>query len=350
MEILFRDGRSLSVNHEAWKLIDSGGEADVYLAVIKGRKYVVKVYTEKQTELAKPLERIYEISSRLVRIARECRTSGRLPESLVKRGLPVGMGVHKGRAVLVFPYVEDFVTIARLTNNKRSILEYLRNVPLRERVEYAHNVLEALACLEMADIIHVDVTTANAALGVVDGEQRVYLFDIETAAILNSEDYGLVVIPARDTHFLPVDTLPEAGIPMKPPRAEDLPLTLLPTRTKPELLSWALWTPVWYGFQLVAYVYTGFSLFQGLTKLSMRLWKEIVRHEKEREYKIKWPPEAFVELNLVDRKDYWNLVRIWQRLGSNIVNSIYQVFVIDVAEKRLFPTVTLSSIHRTTRL
>lgn len=336
------NGTVYEADTSEWELVDSGGEADIYEAVIAGRKYVVKVFTEKQTLLAKPLERLTEMLRRIVRLRRKCGTV--LPRSLQGRGVPVAVGALQDRAVMVFRYVEGFKTIAEIANSFDELRSYLSENSEAERIAMARDVLRALSCLEAADIVHVDITTANAAYGVVEGRRWVYLFDLETAAIMDDPEYPLVVIPARDAHYMPVETLAELGINIKTPDPGELPLPLLPSKSPRPLLSWALWTPTWYGLQLVAYVYMGVSPFQGLPSITAYYWGQVVEAEREKGFPGGWPPRSMVDLGFLDNSEYRELSTAWRKLGEEVVAGFYQVFVVDVAERRSAPSYTISSI------
>ncbi len=341
LSLVFYDRGVVETDTSTWEMIDSGGEADIYEALIAGRKYVVKVFTQKQTELAKPVERVAEMLSRLVRLRHRC---GGLPQSLLARGFPIAVGAHQDSAVLVFRYIEEFRTLADIANSFEELRAYLAENNLSARISMARDVLKALACLDLADVVHVDVTTANTAYGVIDGSRWVYLFDLETAAIMGSEDYALAVIPARDAHYMPVDSLSLAGIELRAPEPSDLPLPIIPSRLSVEYLSWVLWTPVWYGFQLVSFTFTGMGPFQGLPAATMDYWLDIVEHEKERGYEPVWPPRAMHELGVLEANEYRELSNMWSSLGRDIVRGMYQVFVIDVAEKKRVPSISLPSV------
>ncbi|ABM80119.1 hypothetical protein [Hyperthermus butylicus] len=340
--LVFHDGSVVETSTDEWSLIDSGGEADIYTAKIRGREYIVKVFTEKQTVLARPVERIAEMLRRILRLRRRCGLTP--PRSLIGRGIPVGVGALGDRAVLVFRPVQGFRTLAEIINSFDTLRSYLAENSEAERIAMAKDVLKALACLEAADIIHVDITTANTAYGVVDGRRWVYLFDIETAAIMDDPEYPLTVIPARDAHYMPVDALAELGIPLRTPDPEELPVTLLPAKTSRELLSWVMWTPTWYGLQLVAYVYLGASPFQGLPSATAQHWRQVVDAEREHGYPGGWPPRSMADLGFLDNGEYRELRGLWSKLGEEIVAAFYQVFVVDVGEKRSMPSYTLSSI------
>jgi hypothetical protein len=98
--LVFHDGRVVETDTSTWELLDSGGEADIYLLRHHGREYVAKVFTEKQSMLAKPIERTAEVLRRLTRLRYRCGAA--LPHSLRVRGLPVGFSSYENRAVLVF--------------------------------------------------------------------------------------------------------------------------------------------------------------------------------------------------------------------------------------------------------
>ncbi len=340
--IVFHDGRVVATTTESWSLIDSGGEADIYLMRHRGREYIVKVFTPKQTMLAKPIERNAEMLRRLTRLRRKCGVT--LPRSLVVRGLPVGFGSWGDRAVLVFNSIEGFKTIADMLNDEEESRRYLIEYSDAERSGFALDVLKALACLEYADIVHVDVTTMNTALGVYEGRRGAYLFDIEAAAIMSSVDYPLVVIPARDVNYMPVEILADLGLEIRTPDAGELPLVLDPTKLSPPYLSWIVWTPTWYGLQLVSYVYLAVSLFQGLPAMSAEYWREIIEREREAGYPGGWPPRAMVEAGYLEMAEYRELLRLWRRLGDTLVAMIYRFFVVDVAERRRLPSFTISSV------
>jgi tRNA A-37 threonylcarbamoyl transferase component Bud32 len=342
LALVFYNGRVYHADTSGWELIDSGGEADIYEARIAGRKFVVKVFTEKQTLLAKPLERIAEILRRVVRLRRKCGTV--LPRSLEGRGVPVAVGALQDRAVMVFRYVEGFRTLAEIANSFDQLRNYLSENSEAERIAMARDVLRALSCLEAADIVHVDITTANAAYGSIDGRRWVYLFDLETAAIMDDPEYPLVVIPARDAHFFPVESLAELGIELHPPDPGELPIPLLPSKSPRQLLSWALWTPTWYGLQLVAYVYIGASPFQGLPSITAYYWRQVVEAEREKGFPGGWPPRSMVDLGFLDNSEYRELSSAWRKLGDEVVAGFYQVFVVDIAERRPMPSYTISSI------
>jgi len=339
--LVFFDKGVVETDTSAWEMVDSGGEADIYEMVLRGSKYVVKVFTEKQTRLAKPVERVAEMLSRLVRLRHRC---GGLPRSLVARGFPVAVGARGDSAVLVFRYIEDFKTLADIANNFEELRAYLAENNLATRISMARDVFKALACLDLADIVHVDLTTANAAYGVIDGYKWVYLFDLETAAIMGSEDYALAVIPARDAHYMPVDSLSIAGIELRTPEPSDLPLPLIPSKLPREYLSWVLWAQVWYGLQLVSFTFMGMGPFQGLPAATIDYWLEIVEHEKERGYEYTWPPRAMHELGVLEANEYRELSNMWSGLGENIVRGMYQVFVVDVAERRRTPSISLPMV------
>lgn len=340
--IVFHDGRVASTDTESWSLIDSGGEADVYLLRLHGREYIAKVFTEKQTMLAKPIERTAEILRRLTRLRHRCGAA--LPRSLVVRGLPVGFAAMGDRAALIFNSVEGFETIADILVDEEKVRRYLIEISDAERSEYALDVLKSLACLEYADIIHVDVTTANAAVGVYEGRRWVYLFDIEAAAVMDHPDYPLVVIPARDVNYMPVEVLEELGVPIRAPDVSELPLPLIPTRLSPELLAWVTWTPSWYGLQLVGYVYLGISLFQGLPAMTAEHWGRVIEREREEGYPGGWPPKAMVEEGYLEMAEYRELSKLWKRLGDFFLNLVYRLYVVDPAEKRRLPSYTVSSL------
>lgn len=340
--IVFHDGRVASSDTGDWELLDSGGEADVYLLRHRGSEYVAKVFTEKQTALAKPIERMAEILRRLTRLRHRCGAA--LPHSLRVRGLPVGFTSFENRAVLVFNSLSDFKTIADILVDEDEARRYLIEHSDAERAQFALDVLKALACLEYADVIHVDVTTANAALGVFEGRPWVHLFDIEAAAVMENPDYPLVVIPARDANYMPVEILEDLGFPIRTPDASELPLPLSPTSMDEKLLAWVTWTPTWYSLQLVSYVYIAVSLFQGLPAMSARYWEEIVEREREAGYPGGWPPKAMVEAGYLEMAEYRELSKLWKRLGDRLLAIIYQFYVVDVGEKRRLPSVTVSSV------
>ncbi|HID42098.1 MAG TPA: hypothetical protein EYP33_08120 [Pyrodictium sp.] len=340
--LVFVDGRVVSSDTSSWEFIDSGGEADIYELKIGNQRYIAKVFTEKQTQLAKPIERIAEILRRLVRLRRRCGPA--LPRSLVGRGLPLAVGALGEQAVLVFRGVEGFTTIADIVNDEEKLHDYLLMINDGERAAVALDVLKALACLEAADIVHVDVTTSNAALGIVDGRRWVYLFDIEAAAVMSEPDYPLIVIPARDAHYMPVDLLADLGIELHSPDPGELPIPLLPSKLPHKILSWVVWTPTWYGLQLVAHVYAGLSPFQGLPAVSASYWRDVVEIEREKGYPGGWPPQAMVDLGFLDNGEFRELRQLWSRLGDEVIAAFYHVFVVDVAEKRNMPSYTLSAI------
>ncbi len=340
--IVFHDGHVVETDTDRWELVDSGGEADIYILHHRGREYIAKVFTEKQSMLAKPIERMAEILRRLTRLRYRCGAA--LPHSLRVRGLPVGFTSFENRAVLVFNSLQEFKTIADILVDEAETRKYLVEFSDAERSEFALDVLKALACLEYADVIHVDVTTANAALGLFEGRPWVHLFDIEAAAVMESPDYPLVVIPARDANYMPVEVLEDMGLPVRAPDAADLPLVLDPTRLDERVLAWIVWTPTWYGFQLVSYVYLAVSLFQGLPAMSAKYWEEIVLREKEAGYPGGWPPKAMVEAGYLEMSEYRELSRLWRRLGDRFLAVLYRFYVVDVAEKRRMPSVTVSSI------
>ena len=340
--VVFHDGRVVETDNDEWSLIDSGGEADVYLVRLGNHEYIAKVFTEKQTMLARPVERMAEMLRRLTRLRHRCGAA--LPYSLRIRGLPVGFTSYEDRAVLFFNSLEGFKTIADILVDETETRRYLIEYTDAERAEYALDVLKALACLEYADIIHVDVTTANAALGVFKGRRWVHLFDIEAAAIMSNDDYPLVVIPARDANYMPVEILEDLGMPIRTPDAAELPLLLDPTRLDEKLLAWITWTPTWYGLQLVSYVYLALSLFQGLPAMSASYWRDIVEREKEAGYPGGWPPKAMVEAGYLEIGEYRELSKLWKRLGDAFLAILYRFYVVDVGERRRLPSVTISSI------
>ncbi len=340
--VVFHDGRVVETDTDEWSLLDSGGEADIYLARLGRREYIAKVFTEKQTMLARPVERMAEMLRRLTRLRHRCGAA--LPYSLRIRGLPVGFTSYEDRAVLFFNSLEGFKTIADILVDEAETRRYLVEHTDAERAEYALDVLKALACLEYADIIHVDVTTANAALGIFEGRRWVHLFDLEAAAIMESDEYPLVVIPARDANYMPVEILEDLGMPIRSPDAAELPLLLDPTRLDEKLLAWITWTPTWYGLQLVSYVYLALSLFQGLPAMSASYWRDIVEREKEAGYPGGWPPKAMVEAGYLEIGEYRELSKLWRRLGDTFLAVLYRFYVVDVAERRRLPSVTISSI------
>ncbi|BEP16794.1 hypothetical protein PYJP_01460 [Pyrofollis japonicus] len=332
----------METDTKQWEFLDSGGEADIYEAVIKGRRYIVKVFTEKQTALAKPVERVSEMLGRLVRLRARCR--GRLPRSLIGRGFPIAVGSVGDKAVLVFRYVDGFETLAEIANSFEKLRQYLSEHDASSRKDMALDVLLGIACLELADIVHVDLTTSNTAHGSIDGLKWVYLFDVETAAVMGLEDYPLSVIPARDAHYMLVDSLEQAGIPLRAPEPADLPLALIPSKMPPEYLSWTMWTPVWYGLQLVSFVYLGTSPFHGLPAITIDYWLEVVEHEKERGFDPVWPPRALHELGMLEASEYRELKEHWDLLGEGFTRAMYTVFVEDIAAKRRTPSISVSAI------
>jgi len=341
--LVFYDGWVVDTSSGEWELLDSGGEADIYRARLRGGKsYILKVYTPKYTGLAKPIERMAEMLRRLTRLHRKC---GRVPpDSLRLRGLPVAVGALEDRAVLVFRELEGFTTVSELINDPELLAEYLEKHSDEERREFAREVLRGLACLDAADIAHVDTTTANAAYGTVDGVAGVFLYDYETAGIIASEDYPLTVLPARDAHLLPVEALSEIGVELEPPDPGELPLPLIVSRLPRPILSWIAWAPTWYGLQLVAIVYTGLSPFHGLPMLTGGHWREIVEAEAERGYPGGWPPLSMADQGYLDQQEYLELSKLWRGLGDDIVEAFYHIFVVDPGEKRPMPSYTLSSI------
>ncbi len=340
--VTFRDGRVLVTRSEEWEAIESGGEAEVYLFRLGGREYIAKVFSEKQTMVAKPVERMAEMLRRLSRLRRRC--GGRLPASLVERALPLGFASLEGRAVLVFRSLTDFVTLADIISRQELTVKYLTEHDDAERAGFALDVLRGLACLEYADILHVDLTTANAAYGVSDGRPGVYLFDIEAAGIVGHPDYPLAVLPARDSYYMPVEVLSDLGLPLEAPGAEQLPLDLSPTRLPRGILAWIAWTPTWYGLQLVGYAYAAMSLFQGLPAMSAEHLGRLVEEERRKGYPGGWPPRSMVELGFLEMGEYRDLVKLWGQLGERFTSLVYQVFIVDVGEGRSAPSQTLSSI------
>jgi hypothetical protein len=277
---------------------------------------------------------------RLIRARHRCKR----PLSLFVRGLPAGFASHGGRAVLVFNDVEEFRTIADILSSTESIVDYLTLNTPRERRRYAWDLAEGIACLEYIDVLHVDLTTMNAAYGVYEGVRGVFLFDIEAAAVIAHPDYPLVVLPARDANYMPVEVLPDLGIDARPPQVDDLPLVLDPAGLSPEVASWASWAMSWYGLQLVAYTYAGTSLFQGLKKLDASQWRGVVEAEREYGYPGGWPPRSMLDMGLLDTDEYKVLRDMWGDLGEKFVALVYQLFVVDIAEKRRAPTATISSL------
>jgi tRNA A-37 threonylcarbamoyl transferase component Bud32 len=338
--IVMRDNKLVASDTGEWEFIDSGGEAEVYRVKIGGRSYIAKVFSEEYTRLAKPLERVSEIMRRLIRARHRCKR----PLSLFVRGLPAGFASHGGRAVLVFNDVEEFRTIADILSSTESIVDYLTLNTPRERRRYAWDLAEGIACLEYIDVLHVDLTTMNAAYGVYEGVRGVFLFDIEAAAVIAHPDYPLVVLPARDANYMPVEVLPDLGIDARPPQVDDLPLVLDPAGLSPEVASWASWAMSWYGLQLVAYTYAGTSLFQGLKKLDASQWRGVVEAEREYGYPGGWPPRSMLDMGLLDTDEYKVLRDMWGDLGEKFVALVYQLFVVDIAEKRRAPTATISSL------
>ncbi|KSW12454.1 hypothetical protein CF15_06940 [Pyrodictium occultum] len=343
LSLVFHSGFVVSTDSDEWELLDSGGEADIYRARLRGgQSYIVKLYTPKYTGLARPVERIAEMLRRLTRLRRRC--GGSIPESLWARGLPVAVGALEDRAVLVFREVEDFTTVSELVNNPELLGEYLERHSLEERRRFAREVLRGLACLDAADIVHVDATTPNAAYGRVGETRGVFLYDYETAGIIGSEDYPLTVLPARDANLLPVEVLAEAGVEIQPPDPGELPIPLQPSRLPRPILSWIAWTPTWYGLQLVALVYSGLSPFHGLPVLSSSYWLEIVEAEAAQGYPGGWPPLSMVDQGYLDQTEYLELSKLWRSLGEDVVEAMYHVFIVDPGERRGMPSYPLSSI------
>ncbi|RUM47102.1 MAG: hypothetical protein DSY37_03650 [Hyperthermus sp.] len=342
--LTFHTGGVYTVDTDGWELIDSGGEADIYRFNMGGKGYIAKVFTEKYTALAKPIERVAEMLRRLTRIRRRC--GGAIPSSLIGRGLPVAFGAFENRAVLVFHELKDFTTVSELIATPDLLEEYVSRHPPEERRAFARRLLTGIACLEAADIVHVDLTTANTAYGSLEGERGVFLFDYETAGLMGAEDYPLIVLPARDAYYLPVEALKEAGINIDQPDPGELPLNLSPSQLPDEIISWLTWTPTWYGLQLVAYVHAGVSLFYGLPMLSPKHWLEILEGEAQRGYPGSWPPLTMLDQGYLDQSEHLELTKIWRDLGEDYVALVYQVFIADPAEKMQKPTQTISSILR----
>lgn len=340
--IVFGDGVVRVVETEHWEPIDSGGEADIYFIRTGGVEYVAKVFTESQTKIAKPIERMSEIIRRLSRARHRCGT--KLPRSLYARGLPLGFGSHEGRAVLVFRSLEGFKTLADIITDEGETLEYMTRHSDAERAGFAHELLRGLACLEYIDVFHIDITTANAAYGFYEGKPGIFLFDIEAAGLIGHPDYPLAVLPARDTHYMPVEILGELGIPIRSPEPEELPLDLSPSKMDRGLMAWVAWAPLWYGLQLVAYAYSVLSPFQGLPAMSAEHWRPVVEGERRRGYPGGWPPQSMVELGYLDSAEYRELRKIWSRMGDRFVSLMYQTFVVDLGERRSLPLQTLSSL------
>ncbi len=340
ISIVMRDNTIVTSDTGKWELLDSGGEADIYRARIGEESYIVKVFSEEYTRLAKPLERVSEIMRRLIRVRHRCKS----PLSLFARGLPVGFASHGGRAVLVFNDIEGFKTIAEILSSIESVVDYLTSIMPSDRRRFAIDVAQGIACLEFVDVLHADLTTMNAAYGLYKDVKGVYLFDIEAAAIVAHPDYPLVVLPARDTNYMPIEVLPELGIPANPPPLDDLPIVLDPATLDSNTLSWISWVMTWYGLQLVGYVYAGMSLFQGLKRLDAGEWREIVEAEKEYGYPGGWPPRSMLDLGLLDADEYKALRSTWGELGEEFVALTYQFFVVDIAEKKRVPTATMSAL------
>ncbi len=335
--IVFADGTMAMVNLASLELVESGGEADIYLWDRGGEKLVVKVFSEKQTSLAKPVERMATMLRRLLSIP-ECR---RLPRCLSVRSFPVGFGSLGGRAVLVYRALRGFTLLSEVIDDPEKLKSYLSRSQ-QERRAMAVDVLRGLACLDRAGIAHLDLTTANTALGDDGNGFWVHLFDLETASIRGSREYPLVVLPAKDVHYMDSSELRKAGIPLRQPSASELPLPVTHELDQ-ELRSWVEWSLVWYGLQLVAYVYTGLSPFHGLPQLSMKYWLEVVEREKRKRFRPLWPPKAMAELGFLSHDEYQQLRRVWDGLGR-LAHIFYQVFVLDVAQSRPRPSLSLSAV------
>jgi len=336
-------GEAVSVSESDLELVESGGEADIYKWRYRGEELVVKIFSEKQTLLARPVDRMATMLKRILSLP-HCRP---LPKCLQHRSFPIGFGsTSDGRAVLVYKALGEFIVFSDVIDDYDKLKQYL-NLPLAYRRRMALDVLHGLACFDGAGVVHLDLTTANTALDGIREGCWVHLFDLETACIRGSREYPLVVLPAKDVHFMDSMELSKAGISLRPPSPTELPLAITPGMD-PELRSWIEWTYPWYALQLIAYIYTGLSPFHGLPQLSMKYWLEVVEREKRKGFRPLWPPKALMELGYVNESEYRDLRMIWDGLGR-LVHIFYKIFVVDVANARSRPSFSLSAIAYYTR-
>ena len=339
--LFFNTGEIEPVDIDELEYLESGGEAELYLYNYKNNmKLVLKVFGETHTNIAKPLERITHIAKRLRALGKDCYEN----PVLSTRGLPVALGAFEGRAVLAYKYLEGFQPLSDILSLPDATASYVEKMPEEERRRNALGFLRSLACFEEADVVHVDLTSANIAYAEEKGAKGIYMFDFETAALRGEPSYPIVTLPARDAFLLPVESLRDIGVAITVPESADLPLPASPLEASEGVLAWSIWIPLWYGLQLAAYIYAGISLFYGLRVLDPRYWKEIVDSEKEKGFPGGWPPISMLDAGYLDYDEYTSLAKQWRTLHPRFPSLAYKVFVEYPGSQVLIPNVSLSNI------